>query len=623
MSKPNWTQIDNFVLSDIIHDSNVGSCYLARNLDSNSDAVVTVLQLKDRETIDTELAAVSSVSHPTIFKPTTIGQTPEGNVYVATSHFGSTLLANATKDDVFEDPVVVLEFIKEIASGLAAAAQKGIIHQNVTPDHIWMRSSDIDQSAYVPLIVDWGVPYLGVNQLKPQYVYSAPEQQENDYADTPALIYALGVLTYELLARGHPSEYGWLVAGTTTLRPMPPNLRELRGNLADATYDFVQTCIRTQAWARYGTFPEYFAALDVAIAAESTRSGRAFLPVSRNDGDSRRGRVVLGAVALLAVIAVILWFMFAWLPGQDRSAVAQSTTPSVTATVVQLNTLDNVSVSAETLTPDDPIAITWQWNEPIDEAEFNVYLIGEETTRLPGAVNLADDGNYTFEGVLPEMMAGNYTMQVRLETLSDGSLLIESGLVPIMITGLPTEVLPTPSDAPDPNVTVAAVAATATEDQTPTVMPTATTTPTLEPTPTPEPTEPLVPSVRVVTLAANIRGGPGLPFDIIGGLRQGAVVEVIGADEGGFWYLIRLVDGRTGWVAASVVEPAWDGATSNLPVADNIPTLPTRTPTFIPPTLPPVPTPQVTEPVQSPPTPTTAPPTPIPVPPTPTPISPT
>ncbi len=111
--------------------------------------------------------------------------------------------------------------------------------------------------------------------------------------------------------------------------------------------------------------------------------------------------------------------------------------------------------------------------------------------------------------------------------------------------------------------------------------PAATPLPTASPTPEPpaaSPTpQPAGPSARQ---AANVRGGPGTVYPIIGGLRGGDPVNIIARNPAGDWFQIRLPNGNEGWVAASLIANA---SATGLPVAANIPPLPTPAPTATPP----------------------------------------
>ena len=117
-----------------------------------------------------------------------------------------------------------------------------------------------------------------------------------------------------------------------------------------------------------------------------------------------------------------------------------------------------------------------------------------------------------------------------------------------------------------------------------------TTIPPFAPTPTlfnPNPT-------ATSLLNANVRVGDSTIYAAMGALLAGQQAPILGrSSTGSGWWLIELPDGRTGWIAPSVVQVSGD--VSRLPFIS--PPMPTATPTPIPtstPTATPFPLPDAT-----------------------------
>lgn len=108
---------------------------------------------------------------------------------------------------------------------------------------------------------------------------------------------------------------------------------------------------------------------------------------------------------------------------------------------------------------------------------------------------------------------------------------------------------------------------TNTPDSSPT--PTPTNTSTYTPTPTPTPI-----LNANVTSSANLRGGPGTHYDIVGSVQAGEVIPIFARSPEG-WF---QVDG-TGhsWIASTLVDI--EVALDEIPLTENIPPTPTTTPT--------------------------------------------
>lgn len=103
---------------------------------------------------------------------------------------------------------------------------------------------------------------------------------------------------------------------------------------------------------------------------------------------------------------------------------------------------------------------------------------------------------------------------------------------------------------------------TSTPEPTETLTPEPANTPTSEPTdtPTPDPTNiptstetPSVPEANAKD-ASNLRSGPGTNYGVLGGLKAGERVEVVGKNTDGSWLQVETATGKTAWVKASLVN---------------------------------------------------------------------
>ncbi|MCC7360449.1 MAG: SH3 domain-containing protein [Anaerolineales bacterium] len=93
---------------------------------------------------------------------------------------------------------------------------------------------------------------------------------------------------------------------------------------------------------------------------------------------------------------------------------------------------------------------------------------------------------------------------------------------------------------------------------------TATTPPTETPPAEPSATE-FVAQARIVQ-PANVRGGPGLTYPVLGGLNSGDTAALLGRDASAQWFAIQYALGPNGvgWVSALVATV--DGSVNDLPV---------------------------------------------------------
>lgn len=124
---------------------------------------------------------------------------------------------------------------------------------------------------------------------------------------------------------------------------------------------------------------------------------------------------------------------------------------------------------------------------------------------------------------------------------------------------------------PPPTVTLVPVfTATMLPSPTPpataTPLPSATATPEPSKTPPPSPTPArsgLIDAVRSV----NLRSGPGVGYGALAALQPGERVILLAQDEDASWQQVQLADGRSGWVAASLIaEEELPAPAAELPV---------------------------------------------------------
>ncbi|MFN7965093.1 MAG: protein kinase [Acidobacteriota bacterium] len=125
-----------------------------------------------------------------------------------------------------------LEIVAGVAAGLAAAHRLGIVHRDVKPENVLLDGEGR------PRLVDFGIARQGDVHLTREGLvmgspaYMAPEQIRGQAADQRADLYALGVLTYFLIAGREPfsSENVAEVLHQQVETPPPP-LAQFRPNV--------------------------------------------------------------------------------------------------------------------------------------------------------------------------------------------------------------------------------------------------------------------------------------------------------------------------------------------------------------------------------------------------------
>ncbi len=151
-----------------------------------------------------EAKAASSMNHPNVCTIHDILE-HDGQLFIVMEYVEGKTLKDK-KDNLSEKQI--LEIGIQVAEGLAAAHEKGIVHRDIKPENIMIRKDGIAQ------IMDFGLAKLretsGVSRLTKAGTtmgtigYMSPEQVQGLDVDHRTDIFSLGVVLYELLAGESP-----------------------------------------------------------------------------------------------------------------------------------------------------------------------------------------------------------------------------------------------------------------------------------------------------------------------------------------------------------------------------------------------------------------------------------
>ena len=154
---------------------------------------------QDKARFIQEAQAASAINHPNICTIYSIDE-HEDQLFIAMEYIDGETLRGKIKSAAI-NPKSTIDIGIQIANGLAAAHEKGIVHRDIKPENIMIRKDGI------ALIMDFGLAHrTGSVQLTKAgstvgtIAYMSPEQARGEHVDHRTDIWALGVVLYEMLA---------------------------------------------------------------------------------------------------------------------------------------------------------------------------------------------------------------------------------------------------------------------------------------------------------------------------------------------------------------------------------------------------------------------------------------
>src|SRR5438067_816110 len=324
---------DHFVLLDTLGLGGMGTVYKAR--DTLLDRLVA-LKLLRKDLVDDkdhtsrlreEARVAASVNHPNVIQIFSSG-TDHGQVYVVME-----LVDHGSLDDLIEQrkrlpEEQVLETGIQVAKGLRAAHQQGLIHRDVKPANILFvdehtaKISDFGLAGAAAEASEWQTEIWAT----PYYV--APERLSNGREDFRSDIYSLGATLFHAVAGKAPIEGNTnLAAALLDLKSRPLDLQTVAPDVSAATAGVFQRMIAPDPARRFSSYDELMTELARAQCALTGLD-----PVEVAPSRPRRWSLISGAL-LIALVATAIFF----LARKPHENVPARVLPAPSGPLVELN----------------------------------------------------------------------------------------------------------------------------------------------------------------------------------------------------------------------------------------------------------------------------------------------
>ena len=336
----------------------MGEVYLARDRGLGRQVAVKVLPAAfagDAARLvrfEREARSASALNHPNICTIHALGQLADGRRFIVMEHVDGATLRALHRDRL--DVPRALEISRQLAEGLTAAHEAGVVHRDVKPENVMVRADGLVK------ILDFGLAKImpesamalgeatrSVDASLPGGVvgtvqYMSPEQVRGEAIDARTDIWAVGVVLYELVA-GHPAFDGRTTSDivANVLHVEPPPLARFAHDCPPELQRIVSKCLRKDRGHRYQTMRDV--ALDLEALADILRAGASSAPVPAGEPTARVPEPAPGPlspsasavtrpsrrwIGVAGVLVALAAGGIAWLVGRERSP--DTTSPGAT-----------------------------------------------------------------------------------------------------------------------------------------------------------------------------------------------------------------------------------------------------------------------------------------------------
>ncbi|UCG50723.1 MAG: tetratricopeptide repeat protein [Candidatus Latescibacterota bacterium] len=327
-------KISHYRITERVSEGGMGTVYKALDLTLERTVAVKVITPSHRDPrianqrFIREAQAVARIDHPNVVTFYDVVQKGDANFLVMQFVTGVSL-----REKLREGPLEMSEAFQfgcEIASGLQAAHEIGVVHRDIKPENVM-----VDSNGHAK-VLDFGVAHLvdrstltgKGRRIIGTLPYMAPEQIQGHPVDSRVDVYSLGAVIFEMITGKLPFESKEEAAlFYQILNEDPPALASVIPDVPDGVDDILAKALAKRPDRRYQTVAEMLHDLEVARSKIESPPpvGERLYARSRK----RRRRLILAVVIpmILLGIAAVLITRPEWIPGWPSEPPPEVTTP--------------------------------------------------------------------------------------------------------------------------------------------------------------------------------------------------------------------------------------------------------------------------------------------------------
>ncbi len=304
-------QFNNFTLLELVGEGGMGSVFKANDLNLQRSVALKILKKEagstesDWEKLEQEARITASINHPHVVKVFSFGE-DHGQFYLAME-----LVEKGSLDDLMTlqgkvSEAQVLGVGIQIAQGLQAALDRGLLHRDVKPGNI------LFADATTAKIVDFGLALLLIEEAQergeiwgtPYYI--APEKLDNRPEDFRSDLYSLGGTLFHALAGRPPFEASTAsMVALKHIKSQAVSLQAFAPDVSSETAYVINRMLQKDPDDRYASYEELIGHLSYARDTLMEKAKQPIRKKERVQVESKQTRTVIGIVWMATLLLVL------------------------------------------------------------------------------------------------------------------------------------------------------------------------------------------------------------------------------------------------------------------------------------------------------------------------------
>jgi eukaryotic-like serine/threonine-protein kinase len=321
------TKLGPYEIKSQIGAGGMGEVYRARDTRLGRDVALKILpESFDRDAdrlrrFEQETQAVAALNHPNILGIYDVGHLNSAPFLVSELLEGESLREVLNRGSLPQRKVV--EYAVQVASGLAAAHEKGIVHRDIKPENLFVcRDGRVK-------ILDFGLAKLAAKSdadpdgatmtsshtaaglVMGTASYMAPEQVRGEAVDPRTDMFAFGAVLFEMLSGKRAFQRDTAPETMTAiLREDPPEIADVQPPIAPAMERIVRRCLEKNPGQRFQSAKDLAFGLESLSQISTSSNSAAQAAVADSKPGTLRKLAWAGGAVVVALAALALgWWI--------------------------------------------------------------------------------------------------------------------------------------------------------------------------------------------------------------------------------------------------------------------------------------------------------------------------